>query len=459
MQMIVNGELTLAEQRGALQMAQDSGAAPWYRAGSAPAPVVAYQAKGATSLVASYSNLVTPGTNNVAPGVAPTFNSTTGWSFDGISQYLKTGVVPANINQTYLVGFSDAPAANQSVFGVYGAGLTVAFQPRGDSSVHFGAYNGTLGSALNVAPRFVSGILVIAGLNVYWNGQLCATIPSTFPVANTIEIILGSLSEAVPQYFGGKMQYFANWNSVLSADSILAISNAIYDGYYYVVADTSGNGNSGTAYDVTKGGVTNRAGFNGIDASIDIYSSELAALFNGSEGTMMVRCKVAEASDLSDGVQRDVIRLDGNGNSINIVAFDRLAGHDKLRAFYSPGGANITQETASIGTDWIVAGITWSKSNNRFRCYLNGIQQGTDQAIAGTWSGTLGNVYKNATIGAAHSRANPDYMWHGNIGPTLIANREASVAEVATLSATYTLTNAITVLESNLIDWRELDEG
>ena len=58
--------------------------------------IAAYQPKGAADLAASYVNLITPGTYNAAPGTAPTFDAATGWTFNGSTQYLTTGVVPAS---------------------------------------------------------------------------------------------------------------------------------------------------------------------------------------------------------------------------------------------------------------------------------------------------------------------------------------------------------------------------
>ena len=67
--------------------------------------VAAYQAKGAASLAASYVNLANPGTNDLTVGTAPTFDTSTGWTFNGSSNYLKTGVIP-NSDYTVFVRFS-----------------------------------------------------------------------------------------------------------------------------------------------------------------------------------------------------------------------------------------------------------------------------------------------------------------------------------------------------------------
>lgn len=71
------------------------GGLPWYQAGNSPAPIAVYLPKGAASLADSYVNLANPGTYNLAPGAAPAFDTATGWTFDGASQYLECGASAA----------------------------------------------------------------------------------------------------------------------------------------------------------------------------------------------------------------------------------------------------------------------------------------------------------------------------------------------------------------------------
>ena len=83
-------------------------ASGWWLSGgiSAANCKAAYAPKGAASLVASYSNLNAPGTNDAAPGTAPTWDATNGWIFNGTNQYLTTGIVPA-AGYSMIVRFSN----------------------------------------------------------------------------------------------------------------------------------------------------------------------------------------------------------------------------------------------------------------------------------------------------------------------------------------------------------------
>ena len=66
----------------------------WDNNGAISGCLAAWQPIGAESLAASYTNLANPGTYDAAPGTAPTFTASTGWTFDGSTQYLNTGLTP-----------------------------------------------------------------------------------------------------------------------------------------------------------------------------------------------------------------------------------------------------------------------------------------------------------------------------------------------------------------------------
>lgn len=66
----------------------------WDNDGAISGCLAAWQPIGAASLAASYVNLANPGTNDASPGTAPTFGAATGWTFNGSTQYLNTGLTP-----------------------------------------------------------------------------------------------------------------------------------------------------------------------------------------------------------------------------------------------------------------------------------------------------------------------------------------------------------------------------
>ncbi len=96
------------------------GVTPWYLSGGIAAAncEVAYRAKGAASLAASYINLANPGVGNAAPGVAPTFNTLTGWTFDGIAQFLISGLTPNAANHSLFVQMTGLGGAGNRALSV-----------------------------------------------------------------------------------------------------------------------------------------------------------------------------------------------------------------------------------------------------------------------------------------------------------------------------------------------------
>ena len=105
--------------RGPLGASPVSLATSWWTARGTLANVDtagAWAAKGAASLAASYLRLAgVEGNANLDPvvvggGVAPTFDPLLGWLWNGLTQYLLTGIVPGN-NWSVIVKFSLVPDA------------------------------------------------------------------------------------------------------------------------------------------------------------------------------------------------------------------------------------------------------------------------------------------------------------------------------------------------------------
>lgn len=79
----------------------------WPVAGKTTA--AAYRAKGVASYAASLTNLANPGTNDATEGVAPSWAGATGWTFNGSTQHLLTGLSPtSDATWSALVRFSGA---------------------------------------------------------------------------------------------------------------------------------------------------------------------------------------------------------------------------------------------------------------------------------------------------------------------------------------------------------------
>jgi hypothetical protein len=203
---------------------QGSGApaVPWYLAAGVT-PVAAYQPMFAADLAASYVNLANPGTNNAAPGVAPTFDTQRGWIFNGTTQHLITGLVPT-AGWSMLILFRD----NQQVGTIAGMRNTGTCQIRIiDDPVTGVTYAN--GGLVTVAPVLVSGFLAVAGQQGYRNGVAEGAAISAWSGTATNAIWIGgySVTGTLTSPFKGDIQAFALWNTALNASQVEAVYTAL----------------------------------------------------------------------------------------------------------------------------------------------------------------------------------------------------------------------------------------
>lgn len=210
-------------------------AAPWWLSGGVAAAnaVAVYQPKGAASLAASYSNLANPGTYDAAPGVAPTWDAATGWTFAAASsQYLTTGITPTLASGytpwSVLVQFSGSPAAGQMLFGCGIAGESAAnawkMQPN-IVNVSKRYHNGGRTGAGAVA---TAGNMAMAGQTGYFDGAFNVTFTGG-SFATAYPIFLGAINTGAgaAEYLSGNMQAVAIYNTTLTAAQVFAVSTAM----------------------------------------------------------------------------------------------------------------------------------------------------------------------------------------------------------------------------------------
>jgi hypothetical protein len=201
-----------------------AGGAVWYRSGGAPQPLAVYQPKGAASLATSYVNLANPGTYDLAPGVAPTFDTTTGWTFNGTTQYLVSGIVPAT-GWSALVRFSNAGGAQAPLIGARDANDDGLFMQARGTTNRIYSYGG---NRLTIAGEQASGVMAIAGTVAYLNGVAeTGTLPGT--PTTTQGLYVGALNSAgAPLLFlGGKIQAIAIYSVILTGPQVAVITTAM----------------------------------------------------------------------------------------------------------------------------------------------------------------------------------------------------------------------------------------
>lgn len=188
--------------------------------------VAAYQPLGAASLDASYINLVNPGTYDAAPGVAPTLDAN-GWVFNGSSQYLTTGIDPAQ-DQSWsaLVRFSGAtrgvictPLGQQGFTGNNSFSLDLRFADQ----MQF-----RNGATLITSQTANAGVMGMAGATAYLNAISQGTI-----TAGTADIVYGlyigaqNYTNSPNRYYAGNIQALVIYSAALTAGEVAAVSAAM----------------------------------------------------------------------------------------------------------------------------------------------------------------------------------------------------------------------------------------
>lgn len=215
-----------------LGFGKGSGAvAAWWLSGgvSAANAIAVYQAIGAASQAASYVNLANPGTFNASPGTAPTWASGTGWTFDGSSQYLTTGLTPSDTGWTALIRFVAGNKNGNSIIGYYGAGAWLVQQNIGTNMTVYNGLPYPDGYCANSQDvRGIDTVYGFAGKQPYKNGAAEATvIPAGTGSFGNIFVGAGSFSGTPDQYYLGDMKAVAIYDTTLDAATVAAISAAM----------------------------------------------------------------------------------------------------------------------------------------------------------------------------------------------------------------------------------------
>lgn len=195
----------------------------WLKGGVRPDQcVAAYQPIRAASLLASYINLANPGKYNAAPGVAPTFDASTGWIFDGTTQYLDTSIYAENSQWSMIIGGGPARAGASDFSGTpYKRFSLLATTPTGAG---YGAGSGNEVGSNNI----ITHSIAIAGLDGYANGIYDISGTGSWTGAGTKTVNIGAINTTIGRYFyQGLIKSLAIYNITLTAAQVSAITTAM----------------------------------------------------------------------------------------------------------------------------------------------------------------------------------------------------------------------------------------
>lgn len=194
----------------------------WWLSGgiSAGDCVAAYQAKGAASLAASYSNLNNPGTNDATLGVAPSWAAGTGWTFNGTSQYLVSSI--PNANETLLVQFT-APG-DCIVAGMYETtSRWLQLFPSFSGAAYYRNGGAVSGST------YTSGNIAVTSAKGYKDGTSVGALTGSWSGTATSTLYLGASNNSGTPYFVGActLVAVARYSRTLTDSEVAAVAAAM----------------------------------------------------------------------------------------------------------------------------------------------------------------------------------------------------------------------------------------
>jgi hypothetical protein len=166
--------------------------------------------------------------------------------------------------------------------------------------------------------------------------------------------------------------------------------------------------------------------FNGTTSYGNIYSLSLANAFNGSEGSILIW---GNLNSLDTVFRRLITIYVDSSNYVMIYKYrPALPPTPSIYYVYNAGGIQKDILMTPLITGWNLYGLTWSKSLNEVKAYINGLQTGTTKNALGNWSGLPGIII----IGALNTV--PANSFDGKLEHTIILNRIATPTEILTTS-------------------------
>jgi len=202
------------------------------------------------------------------------------------------------------------------------------------------------------------------------------------------------------------------------------------------IGDASGNGRTGVYMNTPTLG---EAGIgDGLTAALfdqtqseygNVYSAGLSSAFDGAEGTMAAWIKVSAVGVWTDGAYHYAMNLGADSN--NRIWYSKTSTNNIFQLGYRAGGTIKATNASFSSTGWFHAAITWSKSADQAKCYLNGAQVGGTMTGLGVWAGSLANGWCLLMCDQTPRYFFPGWMAHAAVWKVPLAAGEiASLAEV-----------------------------
>lgn len=179
-------------------------------------------AKGAASLAASYTDLV--GTKNLSTSAAPGFDTSYGWSMNGSSNYLDTGLLWDAGTWSILLAFTDY-LGGTTFAGVNNSGM-LRIHKQGLTSRN---YNNKYAALTNTVSSHSAGVMGLAGSTAYFNGSSDGTLTGDTGSVEYFTIFIGARNNGgfAGNFVNAKMQAVGIKKATLDAAQMAAASAAM----------------------------------------------------------------------------------------------------------------------------------------------------------------------------------------------------------------------------------------
>lgn len=167
---------------------------------------------------------------------------------------------------------------------------------------------------------------------------------------------------------------------------------------------------------------------------VDVYSTALNTAWVGTEGSLLIWCKVNSSSIWTDSTTRKIATFSVDG--YNYLLLTRTTTNNNLLYRYVAGlvgGYTIDDVTKTDGgsTDWMCLGLTWSDTGDAMKAYYNGVQEGSTQTGLNTWSG---NLDSDVCILGSDTAASPTQDWHGYLAHCAVWDAPLTATQMADLA-------------------------
>lgn len=198
-----------------------------------------------------------------------------------------------------------------------------------------------------------------------------------------------------------------------------------------VSLDATNNGRTGAYTGVTlaQPGIDDgrpAASFDGVTSYNNVYTASLAAAFSGAQGAIVIWGKVQSAGVWTDGINRRMILLQVDAS--NRIGLNKAVANNEIDYLYVAGGTSKSAGVTSFSpVGFFCIGLTWDKTGDALKFYVNGVQSGATATGLGVFAGALSST--QTIVGALNTGATAQ-VWNGFLAHAALFARAPSGAEM-----------------------------